>query len=256
MALLLMSGIATSVVGTMLASMTDAGGVNQGTWERVQWVLGVAFVLEYAVRLWTSVEIKRYRDSSIPRLRYAISPMALLDVVNIVAMLIPPIVAHAALVRTGRVLHMLRVMTVLRFSRYSSAMRTLGIVFRARSAELGAFLFVVMVLLVLSAGMMYMVEGDVQPARFGSIPDALWWSVTTLTTIGYGDALPVTALGRFVGGFIAVVGIGLVAIPAGILASGFQEAYRLRQEAARLQVRGRRCLACGQRLPCTEDRPG
>lgn len=248
LAWLLMLSIALSVMVTMLSTLPSTSLPEQLSLEHIHWALGVLFAVEYVVRLWTSVENKRYQESAAPRLRYAFSPMALIDAASVLTSLLPAVAAPLVLGRMLRVVRALRIVAVLRFGRYSSAMRTLGIAVRSRSAELSAFLFVVGVLLVVAAGLMHVVEGEVQPEHFGSIPDALWWSVTTLTTIGYGDAFPATALGRFVGGFIALVGIGVVAIPAGILASGFQEAYQVRQKQERITRRQRRCPHCGKRL--------
>ncbi len=97
---------------------------------------------------------------------------------------------------------------------------------RRRAYELWLSLVFSAALLLVSSAFLYLIEGGIQPEAFGSIPRAMWWSVATLTTVGYGDVYPVTAVGRFFGALTAIIGIGLIAMPTGILASAFSEAFQ------------------------------
>jgi voltage-gated potassium channel len=122
-----------------------------------------------------------------------------------------------------RVLRLLRIFQVLKIVRYSSAIRMLGRVIKRESEIIFIIVFILAILLILASSLMYAVEKAAQPEVFSSIPAAMWLAVVTLTTVGYGDVCPVTPLGKIVGGCIAILGIGMFALPAGVLASGFAE---------------------------------
>ena len=130
----------------------------------------------------------------------------------------------------------------LRLSRYFSGLRTLGRVLQAKRYELFTVLMVLSALLVLASCLMYFAEKDAQPEGFSSIPAAMWWTIVTLTTVGYGDVFPVTPVGRLLAGGIAVMGIGIFALPAGILGSGFL------MEVERARAGPRICPHCGEEL--------
>lgn len=152
----------------------------------------------------------------------------------------PFYLALAGDLRAIRVLRLFRLFRVIKVARYSKAVQTLGRVIRAKREELLVAVFVLIVLLVLSSSLMYYVENDDQPAAFGSIPEAMWWSIATLTTVGYGDVHPITPLGKFIASIIAVLGIALFALPTGILGSGFVE--EMQKERLHKQV----CPHCGK----------
>ncbi len=120
-------------------------------------------------------------------------------------------------------------------------MQTLGIVMKERIGDLTVSFFALFILLILASSLMYFVEHEAQPEVFSSIPSAMWWGVITLTTVGYGDVYPVTALGRFIGAIIAILGIGMFALPAGILASGFAKQLQRRHQH-------KTCPHCGKDL--------
>ncbi|MEL6714747.1 MAG: ion transporter, partial [Planctomycetota bacterium] len=170
----------------------------------------VVFGLEYVLRVWSCVEDPAYRGSLAGRLRFARTPMMLIDL----AVLVLP---------TWFDLRPLRVLRLLRLGRYSPRLRMLGNVVRDRRDELFVGLFVAVVLLVACSTAMYQIEGG-EGGQFRSIPHTMWWGVATLTTVGYGDVYPVTDLGRALGSIVALLGVGVFALPAGILASGFSEA--------------------------------
>ena len=109
-------------------------------------------------------------------------------------------------------------------------MRTLGSVLYAKKEELLATAFAVFILLIFASSLMYLVESSAQPQSFGSIPDAMWWGVVTLTTVGYGDIYPIAPIGRFLGSTLAFLGIGIFALPAGIISSGFSEEVQRRKQ--------------------------
>ena len=128
-----------------------------------------------------------------------------------------------------RFLRVLRLMRIFKLTRYSRAMQLLLQSFRDESSSLLAAFFIMAVVLIIASCGIYLIEHDVQPDKFGSIPSAMWWAMVTLTTVGYGDVVPVTPLGRLFGGAITLVSMGMVAIPTGLLASSFSEQLRKRR---------------------------
>ncbi len=125
-----------------------------------------------------------------------------------------------------RLIRLIRILSLAKLGRLSSALRHLGDAILSRRYELLATLGLAVCLLVIGASALYWLEGALQPDKFGSIPRALWWSVITLTTIGYGDVYPITVAGKYVAGIVAVAGIGVIALPTGILAAAFSDAVQ------------------------------
>jgi len=139
-------------------------------------------------------------------------------------------------------MRLFRILRVLKFGRYSDAFRLLAKVIRSKRQDLIATTTVLAILLIVAASMMYEAESAAQPDKFSSIPEAMWWAVVTMTTVGYGDVYPVTALGKLFGGLIAVLGIGMFALPTGIIGAGFVEQLQARK------VLPQNCPHCGQQL--------
>ena len=192
----------------------------------------LVFTAEYAARLWSCVEEPRYADGWRGRLRYALTPMALVDLLAI----LPFWLGHL-LDADLRFLRALRLLRLFKLTRYSASMAMLGDVLREEAGTLLAGFFVLFILLILAASGAYMVEHRAQPEGFGSIPQAMWWALVTLTTVGYGDVTPVTAAGRVFGGLVMVIGIGMAALPAGILASGLTSQLERRRHDMRERFR-------------------
>jgi voltage-gated potassium channel len=191
-----------------------------------EWVFALLFGAEYAGRVWTSAESPRYGPGIRGKLKYVRSPAALFDLAVLMSFALSLMGGEAFLLRLVRLLRILR---LARLGRFSHALDHVGEAVTARRHELMLSVGIAFILLIVAATMLYLVEGHAQPEAFGSIPRAMWWAVATLTTVGYGDIYPVTALGRVLGGLTAVIGIGLIAMPAGILAAAFGEAMRRRR---------------------------
>jgi voltage-gated potassium channel len=168
------------------------------------------FGLEYVCRVWSCVEDREFQGVLGGRVRFALQPMMLLDLL----VLVIPVYLD---------LRPLRILRLLRLGRYSPRLRLFARVIRDKRDELFVGLFVAVVLLVACSTAMFYVEGPNQ-VGFQSIPETMWWGVTTLTTVGYGDVSPVTGAGKILGALVALLGVGVFALPAGILASGFAEA--------------------------------
>ena len=184
----------------------------------------VVFTVEYLLRIWVCT-IRREFDGSIKgRLRYTITPMALVDLIAIAPFYLPLLFSFD--LRVLRLLRLFRLMRLLKVLRYSESLRVFSDVYRMKKSELTMCFMAILFLLVMASAIIYHVEHEDQPEAFSSIPASMWWGVATLTTVGYGDIYPVTPLGKFFGAIIALLGIGLFALPAGILGSGFVVALR------------------------------
>lgn len=186
------------------------------------------FTVEYVARVWVAVEDRagRYSDPLWGRLRYMATPMAVIDLVAILP-------TYLAFLLPGEllVLRVLRVLRVLKIMRYSPALATFEVVLVNERRSLMAAGTVLTVALLLAAAALHHVEGRVQPEAFGSIPSAMWWAIVTLTTVGYGDVVPVTSLGRLFAGIVAVMGLGMFALPTAILGAGFAHELQKRNFA-------------------------
>lgn len=192
-----------------------------------EWALTLIFGVEYLARVWVSVENPRFGPGWRGRMRFITSPGALIDLLAIAPILLTLAGSEAFLLRTFRLLRMLR---LARLGSFSAAMRHVGTVVHSRRHELLLAVGISMVLILMSSTLLYLVEGDIQPEQFGSIPRAMWWAIMTLTTVGYGDVYPVTALGRALAAITAILGVGMIAMPAGILAASFSDAIRSDRE--------------------------
>jgi voltage-gated potassium channel len=236
-ALFLMSIIMLSVFIVILASVQEIHDEYVGVIWRIDVVVMTIFVLEYVLRLW-------YRHPVLGRLRYFFTPMALIDLVAILPTLLTGLGVNLASLRIARLLRLAR---ALKFVRYVEAIHLIGRVVRAKGHQLGTSLLFVSFILVITSTLMYEFENAVQPEAFSSIPATMWWSVATLTTVGYGDVYPITPVGKILAAISAVLGIGLFAIPTGILASGFSElALEQRERQEEEAAAESRCPHCGK----------
>jgi voltage-gated potassium channel len=178
----------------------------------------VIFTVEYALRLWSAVEHApvRHLPAWRARMAYALSPSGLVDLASVLPFWL-------ALVVSGplRVILVFRVVRFLKIARYSTAMRSLlDVLYQERRALFGCLVILVGVALI-AATLMYSVEGRVQPDKLGTIPDSLWWAIVTLGTIGYGDVVPVTAAGKLIAAMTIFLGLIMIALPVGIIATAF-----------------------------------
>lgn len=186
----------------------------------------VVFVIEYVLRLWSCVELP-FLARMPPwraRLHFALRPLQIIDLLAIA----PAALALFLPMDFGGLL-VLRLFRFLKIARYSTAMHSLGRVLASERSALFGIVVVMMTLVLFSATGMYFLEREVQPAIFGTIPDAMWWSVVTLGTIGYGDAVPVTAAGKLFGGIVIILGLGTFALPIAIIATGFSHEVARRE---------------------------
>ena len=188
----------------------------------IEAVFTILFGIEYCARVWAAGENPHFSGIR-GRCRYALMPASLLDLFSFLPGLLVPAFPNLFLLRVFRLIRILR---LARLGRLSLAVHHLLYAVRERREELFLSLMLAIIVLVFSAAVMYLVEGDNDPKAFGSIPRSLWWSVCTLTTVGYGDIYPHTVLGKICSGLTAIAGIGLIAMPTGILAAAFSDAFQ------------------------------
>lgn len=222
--LMLVCAILLATVAAIAETEPLLSGAYGDAFIALELAFGALFAAEYGARFWSVAEDLRAGEPVWRRrLRFALSPSALFDLFAIAVTFAPFLGINALAFRLVRLLRILR---LAKLGRMSSALSLLLETVRSRRYELTVTL--ALTVLVLGGTALYWLEGDLQPEQFGSIPRSLWWAVITLTTIGYGDAYPVTAAGKVMAAIVAFAGIGLIAMPTGILASSFSEAVRKR----------------------------
>ena len=179
----------------------------------------VVFSIEYLLRIWTADLL--FPEEKHPRLRYALSFMAIIDLIAVLPFYLPFFAADLRFLRMVRLLRLFRLLRVFKLGRYFDALQIIVRVLRESAAQLVISVVLCMFVMLFSAIVMYTVENPVQPEQFPNVIASLWWAICTLTTVGYGDVYPVTTIGRFFASVISLVGIGIIAIPTGIIAGGF-----------------------------------
>ena len=188
----------------------------------------IVFSVEYVVRLWACTLDERYKHPLWGRIKYMLSLEAIIDLMAILPFYLPLFLAMDA--RVLRILRLFRLLRVFKLGRYSVAFQLIVNVLRKRKEELLITFTLLIVMLILAASLMYYIEHETQPDVFTSIPATMWWAIATLTTVGYGDVYPVTPLGKLLGSFIAILGIGIFALPTGIIATSFERELSEREK--------------------------
>ncbi len=214
--------ISLSALTTILATEKTIFNNYKDIINGLEFCLAIVFAIEYFARIWAIGEHPAY-PGILGRIKYAFTPMALIDLLAFSITLVTLSTAD------GFALRLIRLILLIKLARLGKYGKSIDLLKRAISNQLPELLITLIVaiaILFVSATLLYLVEGSEQPENFGSIPRSLWWSVITLTTVGYGDVYPVTAVGKFLTSILAFVGVALVALPAGILASGLTEAHQ------------------------------
>ena len=233
------NGILVSLIlGSVLAVILESNRELSQAYGEFFWkfeVLVVAvFTVEYLLRVWISVDLSRFRGI-VPwkaRLRYLFTTLAVIDFVAIAPFYLQQIIPLD--LRFVRVLRLLRLLKLSHF--FPLGLGIFMDVLRAEGRTLGSVFFTIFVLLIVTACIMFSVEHKAQPEAFADIADAFWWAVVTMTTVGYGDVTPVTSLGKVIAVFIMLLGVGLVALPAAMLAAKFAEEIRTRNRTLEARI--------------------
>jgi voltage-gated potassium channel len=204
----------------------------------------IIFTIEYVLRLWTAT-YKYPGFSTVTAIKkYVFSFMGITDLLAILPFYLPFVFVLD--LRILRMLRLFRLLRLFKVTRYSTALSNVIGVFKRKSAQLISSMFVVLILMVIASVVMYGIENAAQPGVFVNAFSGLWWAVATMTTVGYGDIYPITVLGKIVGVFIAILGIGFFAVPTGIISAGFVEEVSNEKEA--LNEEKHFCPYCGKRI--------
>ncbi|MCA8924230.1 MAG: ion transporter [Planctomycetes bacterium] len=243
--------IVLNVAATMLETVDSIQAEFATAFEVFEVCSVCVFTAEYLLRLWSCTSTEEFQRPIVGRLRWMLTPMALVDLVSVLPFFLRALTLD---MRFLRALRLLRFFRLLKIGRYARSMRILRRVVTSKKEELLITGFLLGVTLILAASVVYYVERDAQPDKFSSIPESMWWAVATLSTVGYGDTYPITTLGRICAGMIAIAGIGLFGLPAGIVASGFLEeveAEKQRKARAEPLKDGHACPHCGEPIRVT-----
>lgn len=235
----LLALILLNVLAVVLESVQALSAAYGRLFNAFEYLSVAVFTLEYLARLWSCTADARYAHPIWGRVRYALSPMALID---LAAILPSYLFFMDADLRVIRALRLLRLARLGKVGRYSEAAVVLMRVLRAKREELLVTLSLVGLLGVVFASLAYYAEHQAQPEAFPDIPHALWWAFVTITTVGYGDFAPVTPLGKVIGVCTAVLGILMIALPTGVLGAAFVE------ELNRTRKKEVICPHCGKAL--------
>ena len=219
--------IITNVIAVILETVAEIAAAHAAFFYAFELFSVTVFSVEYGLRIWSVVENldeEGFRHPVRGRIKYAMTPMALIDL-----MAIAPFFLAFILSVDLRFMRIFRLLRLLKLTRYSTAIHTLWAALMSQRRALAAALVIIVILLVFASSIIFLMEKEAQPEAFSSIPAAMWWGLATLTTVGYGDVTPVTAVGKVFGAFIMVLGVGMFALPAGILATGFSNEIRKRE---------------------------
>ena len=214
--------IALSILSIILESFSDIYSKWRSTFQAFETFTVIVFTIEYILRVWTADLL--YPEAKHPRLKYIFSFMAIIDLLAILPFYLPFISADLRFLRMMRLFRLFRLLRVFKLGRYFEALQVIIKVIRSSGPQLVMSVALCFFVMLFSAIIMYTVENPVQPEQFPNVITSLWWAICTLTTVGYGDVYPITHVGRFFASVISLVGIGIIAIPTGIIAAGFNQA--------------------------------
>lgn len=218
---MIMSLIALSILTIILDSFQNIHDQFRTAFQVFEVITVIVFTLEYILRIWTADLL--YPVAKHPRLKYCFSFMAIIDLLAILPFYLPFFSADLRFLRMMRLFRLFRLLRVFKLGRYVEALHIIVKVIRSSGPQLIMSVVICSFVMLFSAIIMYEVENPVQPEQFPNVISSLWWAICTLTTVGYGDVYPITPVGRFFASVISLVGIGIIAIPTGIIAAGFNK---------------------------------
>jgi voltage-gated potassium channel len=202
----------------------------------------IVFTIEYILRVWTASITFPNLSFIKSRLKYYFTAKALIDFLVLFSFYLPLLFfTNIDILRT---LRLFRIFSLIKINRYSKALSLLGLVIRKKSAQLLSSIFIVSILLIFASLLMFYIENDAQPGAFDNAFSSLWWAISALTTVGYGDIYPITTIGKLLGIIISLMGIALIAIPTGIISAGFRSV----DEKDTINSDKKYCSYCGNKL--------
>ncbi len=195
------------------------------------------FTFEYILRVFTCTEIERYSRPISGRLKFVVTPLMLVDLLSIIPFYL---LLFSSEYSGFYIFNIFRVLRLLKAIRYVNAFKVIGRVFYMKREQLLVSFVFILFVFVFASSVIYLVEKDAQPQKFRDIPSAMWYTIATITTVGYGDIYPVTPTGKMIGGLISMIGLILFAIPTSILTSGF---LKVNQQSEKKE-----CPHCGKSI--------
>lgn len=220
--------IALSIISIILESFANIYEKYHSVFQVFEVITVVVFTIEYLLRIWTADLL--FPEAKHPHLKYIFSFMAIIDLLAILPFYVPFISADLRFLRMMRLFRLFRLLRVFKLGRYFEALQIIVKVIKTSGPQLIMSVVICFFVMLFSAIIMYTVENPVQPEQFPNVISSLWWAICTLTTVGYGDVYPITHVGRFFASLISLVGIGIIAIPTGIIAAGFNQVITREKE--------------------------
>jgi voltage-gated potassium channel len=233
----IVSMIVLNMVAVILETVDSLYKAHEALFKGFEFFSITIFSVEYILRVWSCTDIEKYRHPLRGRIKYILSAGGLIDLLAVLPFYLPLLIKYD--LRILRALRLVRFLRFFKLGRYLQASRIIARVFRKKRDELVLSLAITFCLIIIASCLMYFTEHDAQPDKFSSIPETMWWSVATLTTVGYGDVYPITVMGKILTACISILGIGMFALPAGILASGFADEFKREKKC---------CPHCGKKI--------
>jgi voltage-gated potassium channel len=209
--------ILINTAAIVAASFDSFAAAHEKALSRIEIVSVIIFSIEYIIRLWTAD--RKYPGSKHPYIKYFFSVLAIIDLAAILPFYLPFVTSLD--LRFLRILRILRMFRIFKLGHYSESMLIIGRVLKKEKEKLITTIVLTIVMIFVASTLMYYVENPAQPETFTNIIETTWWSIATFTTIWYGDVYPITVAGKILGGLISLLGIMLIALPSGIICSGF-----------------------------------
>ncbi len=216
--LILLIVILFSVLVVILESVPDLHSRYYKAFRTIEWVVTIIFTAEYILRMWAVGK----------PLKYILSFYGIIDFLSVIPTYAGLIVTGAQSLLIIRAIRLLRVFRILKITRYTNESQILGKALLASKVKISVFLFTVLTIVLIIGTIMYLIEGA--DAGFTSIPHSIYWAIVTLTTVGYGDITPHTAIGRFISGFVMILGYAIIAVPTGIFTGEIVKSARETEE--------------------------
>jgi len=235
----IMSLIILSVISIILESIPEINGNYNRLLKGFNLFSIIIFTIEYLLRLYVSDLTYPARTKIKSAFKFIFSAYGLIDLLAIVPFYLPMLIKMD--LRFLRAIRLIRFLRILKVNRYNDSLNLIWTVVKEKKSELAVTGFVTFLILLIASFIMYYVEGEKQPEQFSNIMASFWWAVATLTTVGYGDVYPITSLGKLISGIIALLGIGIIALPTGLISAGFMSKLEDRKRVAEEKV----CPHCG-----------
>jgi len=227
--------IILNIIAVTAASFDSFANAHSIMLSQFEIISIVIFTIEYLLRVWTAKY--KFPNSNWPYVRFIFSFNALIDLAAILPFYLPFV--NGVDLRFLRILRLLRMFRIFKLGRYSESMSIIGKVLKNEKEKLLTTIVLTVIMIFVASTVMYYVESPAQPEIFTNIIETTWWSIATFTTIWYGDVFPITVAGKICGGVISLLGIMLIALPSGIICSGFMDELNKKKKI---------CPYCGKEI--------